>query len=115
MADADLEGRSHAPLLADEGSRGIGAHSQAALRHDSGFSDAPERRWCDMKNMVIIPEQDNTAFAVWEVSVLLLLLLSAYFVPFDVFILQEPEPGLAYSFNRFLDCVFLSILSSIFS
>ncbi|CAK0843852.1 unnamed protein product, partial [Prorocentrum cordatum] len=51
---------------------------------------------------------ENRIYIFWEFTVSLLILISAYFVPFDVFILQEPEPTEAYFINRGFDCIFLA-------
>jgi hypothetical protein len=88
---------SSLPLLEDS--------SGGIQRKGSGVQ---ERHLCDLWQLVIIPEQENRIFTFWEFTVSLLILISAYFVPFDVFILKEPEPSEAYFINRCFDCVFLA-------
>lgn len=55
---------------------------------------------------IIVPHSQNAVYLCWEASTMLLLFFSAYFVPFDVLVLREPEPAVAFVTNIILDIVF---------
>mmetsp|Transcript_114402 Transcript_114402/g.324594 ORF Transcript_114402/g.324594 Transcript_114402/m.324594 type:complete len:599 (+) Transcript_114402:955-2751(+) len=55
---------------------------------------------------IVVPHSQNQVYQCWEASTMMLLFLCCYFVPFDVLVLREPEPVVAFVINTVLDVVF---------